>query len=322
MNLKTNYLGLVLPNPIIVASSPWTVSLEKLMQMEAAGAGAVVLKSIFEEQILGETDFLNAYNDYPEAADYLKGYVGTDYIKSHLNLIRDAKKHLKIPVIGSINCKSGGTWMEYAQRMEDAGADAIELNIFILPEYIEQTAAELERKYLDIVAEVAAEVKIPVSVKLAFTFTNIHNLCREIYYRNGRGVVLFNRFIEPDVDVEKFTLTSFGALSERSELRNTLRTVGLLTPQLPLLDVAVTTGIHTGEDAVKAILVGAKAVEVCTTLYTNGPEVMRQMQDYMLDWMQRHSFGEVSEFCGILSDPDHKEEELFRRAQFMKTFPK
>lgn len=322
MNLKTNYLGLTLRNPIIVASSPWTTSLDKIVKLEEAGAGAVVLKSVFEEQINGETGYLESYNDYPEAADYIKNYVADDYIKSHLSLIKEAKQTVGIPIIASINCTSAGTWMEYARKIEAAGADALELNIFILPKDIDETAESIEKRYFDIVSGVTSAINIPVTVKLGFNFTNVQNICKEIYYRNGRGVVLFNRFTEPDIDVESISMTAFGPLSERSELRNTLRTIGLISPQLPMLDIAAATGVHTGEDMVKAILAGAKAVEICSTLYINGLGAIKDMNEYMYDWMQRHSFNTVADFCGILNNPDYKEEELYRRVQFVKHFEK
>ena len=322
MNLKVNYLGLELSNPVIVASSPFTASVEKIIKLERAGAGAVVLKSVFEEQIMGEAAFLERYNDYPEAADYLQGYVGNEYLKGNLDMIAEAKRKVGIPIIASINCDTGGTWVEYAKAMEKAGADALELNIFFLPTSATATAKEIEDRYLDIVGSVTKELTIPVSVKLGARFTNVLAVCREIYYRGGKGVVMFNRFFEPDIDIDTMTTSAADSLSERSELRNNLRWVAMASAEVQPLDIAVTTGVHTGEDAVKAILAGAKAVEICTTLYQNGLDVIGRIKKDMEDWMYNHSFETVGEFRGRLNYKGVGDKEVFQRAQYMKFFPK
>lgn len=322
MNLKVKYLGLELDNPIIVASSPFTSSVDKIIQMERAGAGAVVLKSVFEEQIMGEASFLERYNDYPEAADYLHGYLGNEYINGHLSMISEAKKKVRIPIIGSINCQSEGRWLEYAKSMEKAGADALELNIFILPTDAQSSAAEIEERYLHIVQSVASELTIPVSVKLGMRFTNILALCREIYFRGGRGVVMFNRFFEPDIDVDTMTVTAADSLSEHSELRNNLRWVSMASAEVAPLDIAVTTGVHTGEDVVKCLLAGAKAVEICTALYNDGDGVIEAMKTYLGDWMYNHSFESIPDFCGRLNYREVHDKEVFQRVQYMKFFPK
>ncbi|MCC8019999.1 MAG: dihydroorotate dehydrogenase-like protein [Rikenellaceae bacterium] len=321
MDLTTNYLGIALDNPLIAASSHLTTTADRIKKLEEAGIGAVVLKSVFEEQIRGEAGFLETFNTYPEAADYLNAYVEQEYMKGHLDLISQLKRETGLPVIASINCVSGGGWTAYAAQVEAAGADALELNIYIMPAGVDATAEEVERQYLAIVAEVAGKVSMPVSVKLNMRFTNVLNLCKQIYYHGGKGVVMFNRPFEPDFDIDTISLAhSTDALSSRSELRNSLRTVGMCTPQLPDLDVAVSTGVHTGGDAVKSILAGAKAVQLCSAL-GKGFGVICEMKEFMAGWMERHGFSSVEDFRGLLSHNTDSDEELYQRVQYMRFFP-
>lgn len=322
MNLKTTYLGLRLDNPIIVASSPFTMDLPRIEKMYKAGAGAVVLKSVFEEQVSNEAEYLSRYNDFPSAADYLNNYLEQEYLDSHLRLIEGAKKNVDIPVIASINCAMSDTWLDYARSIEQAGADALELNIFLLPTDSEETSEKIEARYLDIAAKVTEHLRIPVSVKLGIRFTNVLNICRELYYRKVKGVVMFNRFFEPDIDVDKMELIASDSLSERSELRNNLRTVGLCSPQLPHLDIAVSSGVHEGEDVVKSILTGAKAVQVCTALYRSGTDTIGRMKEFAAQWMERRGFSSIEEFRGLMSHKRLANEEVYERVQYMKFMPK
>jgi dihydroorotate dehydrogenase (fumarate) len=311
------YLGLELENPIVAASSPLTSSVERIGRLAEAGVGAVVLKSVFEEQIAGEAAFRRRYNDSPEADDYLREYLGEDYLRGHLELIEGARKVAGVPVIASINCVGAGAWVDYARRIEQAGADALQLNIAVLPASAAESAAEVEGRYLDVVAAVAGAVQIPLSVKLGPRFTNIVHLCREIYYRGAKGVVLFNRFYEPDIQTDTMTIESSDSLSEHSELRNGLRPVALVASEVEPLDVAAATGIHTGDDVVKALLAGAHAVEVCTALYRDGLGVVGAMKRDLAAWMSAHSFGSVDDFRGRLTKPLA----TFDRLQYMKFFP-
>ena len=198
--LKTEYLGLSLRNPLIVSSSGLTASLEKLQRLEAAGAGAVVLKSVFEEQIVNETAHLEVYNAYPEAADYLHFYLKEDYLEQYIGLIAEAKKNLSIPVIGSICCVSEGGWIDFARRIEEAGADALELNVFFLPADPMVAGAEIERQYLSVVRDVAEKVSVPVAVKISTHFTSPLSMIQGIRQCGAEGVVMFNRFYEPDIN--------------------------------------------------------------------------------------------------------------------------
>ncbi|MDR2885199.1 MAG: dihydroorotate dehydrogenase-like protein [Rikenellaceae bacterium] len=321
-NLSVKYLGLELSNPVIISSSPLTASAEKVAILAEHGAGTVVLKSIFEEQIMGETAMLERYSDYPEAADYLHAYVGSDYIAGYLDMIRECKQRVKIPVIASINCSTSDAWIDYARRIHEAGADALELNIFLLPTDADTDAGQIESRYLEIVGQVVAAVPIPVSVKLGTRFTNILNVARQIYFRRGRGVVMYNRFFEPDIDISSMTLTSADSLSSPAELRNALRTTALCSAAQPELDVAVSTGIHSGEDAVKAILAGASAVQVCSTVYQNGLGMINRINDFVANWMDKNSFEHVGDFRGKLDYKGVADAEVYQRVQFMRYFPK
>lgn len=320
-NLSTNYLGLELPGPVIVSSSPLTASAEKVALLEQHGAGAVVLKSVFEEQILGESSSLGRYCDFPEAADYLRNYVGDDYLRGHIALIGQCKRTVRIPVIASINCLTSGAWTDYAERIEGAGADALEANIFFQPTDADASAAQIEARYLEVVERLTERLSIPVSVKLGMRFTNVLSIARQIYYRKGRGVVMYNRFFEPDIDIENLSLTASDPLSSPDELRNALRMVGLCSALEPHLDVAVSTGVHSGGDAVKAILAGAKAVQVCSTVYENGLGVIGQINDFVGQWMARHNFGGIGQFRGLMNYRGSSDPELYQRVQFMKYFP-
>lgn len=321
MNLKTKYLGLSLPNPIVIASSPFTASLKHILEMEKAGAGAVVLKSIFEEQILGETAFLERYHDYPEAADYLRGYLGSEYVRNYIALISQAKAQVAIPVIASINCMDEHGWVDYACQVEDAGADAIELNIFLLPTSPNQTGNEIEKQYLDTISAVTKAVGIPVSVKLPRGFTNVLNIMNEAYNRNARGVVMFNRFTEPDIDIDKMKVVTQDKLSSNVELRSTIRTVAMCSPQTNNLDIAVSTGVHTGKDVVKVLLAGAKAAQICTAIYKGGSGVIEEMKSSLCEWMHIHSFESVEQFTGLLANRTSENyNQQYMRAQYMKIY--
>lgn len=322
MSLNVKYLGLDLSNPIIASSSPLTMSLKQIVQLEKAGIGAVVLKSIFEEQVSGEVSFLEGFSQYPEAADYLNHYVEDSYLDQHLKLIRDAKESVNIPIIASINCLSDTRWLSYAESIEEAGADALELNIFILPTDINKPSAAIEGEYIAVVKEITKALTIPVVVKISPKFTNALRVCKEIYYNGAKGVVMFNSLFEPDIDIDKMELVDSHCLSCRCDLRKTLRNVALVSSQLPKLNIAVSTGVHTGEDVIKAILVGAQTAQLCTTLLNNGNRVIGEIKQFMQEWMDSKGFTSLSDFRGRLSFKEGENNEKYQRVQYMKFFPK
>lgn len=321
--MKATYLGLELDSPIVVSSSPYTATLANIEKCAAAGAGAVVLKSIFEEQIMHHAASLEQYSDSPygDAGDYLQRYLGADYKAGFLQLIADARRATRIPVIASINCVAAGEeWIEYAAAMARAGASALELNIFIQPVDTARSSQELERLYVTIAQRVCAEVKIPVSVKLAMRFTNVVAMAAALESVGVKGAVLFNRFFEPDVDVERMTFVEGSPYSEASELRNVLRTTAICVGALPRMDFAVSTGVHDGEAAVKALLCGAAAVEVCTAIHREGFDVIARMNEWIDAWAARHGITALDEFKGRLGF-GKSDSEFFQRVQYMKYFP-
>lgn len=318
--LATRYLGLNLKNPIILSSCGLTSTFEKVKAAELAGVGAVVLKSIFEEQILSEVAAVDKYSDYPEAADYLKGYLTQNTLGVYLQLIQDCKRECKIPIIASINCADKGDWINFARVVENAGADAIELNIFKLPTDKDEDSNEIERRYLDIIGSVRDAITIPLSVKMSRGFTNPLNVIREIYYRNVSGVVLFNRFYSPDIDVEKMTVYSADVFSSPADLPNLIRWTGLASSTVPLVDIAASSGVITGEDAIKVMLSGAKAVQICSTVYKNGLNVVSDILGFMNSWMINHEFEQTSDFVGRLNYNTVEEPMAYERTQFMRYF--
>ncbi len=320
--MKTTYLGLTIGSPVIVASSPYTATLANVERCASHGAGAVVLKSIFEEQIVRQAASLEYATTYADADSYLQRYLGDDYIRRYLELIEGARNRTSIPVIASINCISlSDEWVAYAKCMERSGASAIELNIFLPPIDPQQQAAAIERNYLQIVQRVAEAVSIPVSVKLPMRFTNLFNLAEGLLGRGARGVVLFNRYFEPDIDIEQLTLVAADTYSRPDELRNVLRTTARCTAVVPQLEVAVSGGVHTGDAAVKALLCGAQVVQLCTAIHNEGYEIIRRIGRFIDVWADRHNFCSVEEFRGRMNLRRITDAQLYERVQFMKYYP-
>jgi dihydroorotate dehydrogenase (fumarate) len=320
-NLETTYLGLKLTSPVIAASSPFTSKVDRIAKLADAGIGAVVLKSIFEEQIAGEAASLERYSDYPEAADYLSRYVGADYVGGFITMIEQLKKEVAVPVIASINCTSNGAWIDYARTIEQAGADAVELNIFIQPHTATLTGAEVEVLYGQIVESVVAQVSIPVSVKLASRFTNVFNVAETLYDRGARGFVLFNRLFEPDIDIDRMEVVASSALSLAGELRNSIRSVAFGSSLMPQVDFAVSTGVLSGDDVLKCLLAGARATQICTAIYNGGTQVVGEMNSRVAAWMEDHGYDTIEQFRGLLNARLAPNNDAYGRVQYMRFFP-
>ncbi len=323
IDLETKYLGITLKNPIVVSSSGLTNSVEKIGKLAEAGAGAVVLKSLFEEQINYEIN--NSITkgegfDYPEALDYIKEYTKENNVNDYLSIIKNAKEAYDIPVIASINCFSKGDWVEYAKRIEDAGADAIELNVYVLNTCKSSKAEDYENVYYDILRAVKKEVSIPVVMKLGLYFSNLVRVVDMMSAYGADGVVLFNRFYEPDIDIHKMSVKPAEVFSSSADLRRTLRWVAIVSDKVNKLDVAASTGIHSGEDVIKVLLAGASAAQVCSAIYKNGPEVITQMLEDVEKWMEEKDFDTVDEFKGLMTYGKIKDPALWERSQFMKYF--
>ncbi len=319
-DLKVKYLGLDLKNPIIVSSSGLSDSVEKIVEIEKAGAGAVVLKSLFEEQLKYEAGQYMDYNDYPEAADYILNYTKDNSVDNYLSLIEEAKKVVDIPVIASVNCTSSNEWVNFSKKFEQAGADALEVNVFILPSNKNASSLEYEKVYLELVEKLRDVVNIPISFKLSRQFSNLPGMVNQLYNRKLDGVVLFNRFYEPDIDINKLKMTSAEVFSTPSEIRQTLRWVGIISDQISKVDIAASTGVHTGAAAIKLLLAGATAIQVCSVLYKKGVPFLGSIIDELSEWMDKNDFRTVDDFRGKLSYSKIKDPSLYERSQFMRYF--
>jgi dihydroorotate dehydrogenase (fumarate) len=306
MDLTTSYLGLKLKNPIIAGSSGLTGTLDGIISMEKHGAGAVVLKSIFEEEILlEEKEHLKEveknpliYSGLSETLDYIDLHIREDNLGKFLQLIRDAKNAVSIPIIGSINCISTEDWVHFTRRMEEAGADALELNIFLNP--ADFKSKEFERAYFQIIEKVMATVKIPVSLKISKYFTRLGLSVKALSETGVSGLVMFNRFYAPDIDIEKMELSAPQVFSTPEEQHETLRWIAILSERVNV-NIAASTGIHSGEDVIKMLLAGANAIQVVSTLYKNGPEQIGKMLTTLDDWMSDKGFDSLEQFRGKIS---------------------
>jgi len=319
-SLKSKYLGLDLRNPLIVSSSGLTDSIDKLKAAEDNMAGAVVLKSLFEEQINYQADTLQSSSDYPEASDYIAYYTKSHSLDNYLNLIRQAKESLEIPVIPSINCVTSDDWINFAKNIESAGADAIEINVFFLPVDKKMNPLNAEKIYFDLIERLKMTVKIPVSIKLGQRFTNLVYLVDQLNSRGVEGVVLFNRFYEPDIDINTLNITPAAVFSTPEDKRYVLRWVGMVDAIVDRISIAASTGVHSGNDAIKYLLAGADAVQVCSVLYKNGIEHMAGMVESLQKWMENKGYGSVDDFRGILNYSNVSEPNKYERSQFMKYF--
>lgn len=322
IDLSVKYAGLELKSPIIVSSSGLTNTVPRIRKIADAGAGAVVLKSLFEEQIQFEIGAMETGGEYPEAADYLKTYARENSVGNYLELIRKAKAAVDIPVIASVNCYSNSEWVDFTLQMEEAGADGIELNIYYMANDRKKDPRSYENVYLRILEDVKKTVHIPVMVKLGMHFTNLTWIAEELSVRGADGIVMFNRFYAPDIDTDNFTLGAAEVLSSPADIRNSLRWVGIISSEVPKLDIAASTGVHSGLAAVKQLLAGAQAVQVCSVLYRNGVEYVHELIGEMKKWMEKKQYNAIDEFRGKMSYANLKDPAAYERAQFIKYFSK
>ena len=318
--LKTTFAGLELRNPIIVSSSGLTDSAEKNQKFYEAGGGAIVLKSLFEEQIMLEADWLGDPNMYPEGSDYLVEYVRQHKLSEYLELIKDTKKVCPIPVIASINCYQDAEWVGFAQQMEAAGADAIEINILALQTDMQYNYGSFEQRHIDILSHIKKTVRIPIIMKLGDNLTNPIALIDQLYANGAAAVVLFNRFYQPDIDIEKMKQISGNVFSTGADLVKALRWIGIASAAVNKLDYAASGGIHSPEGIVKAILAGASAVEICSAFYQNSYALVGEYIHFLNLWMDRKGMENIPQFKGMLNVSDLNGVNTFERTQFMKYF--
>ena len=317
--LETTFAGLRLKNPFIVSSCNLTNSPERNKRWEDAGAGAVVLKSLFEEEIEAEADWMQT-GAHAEEQDYLLYYHKAHRLEEYLNLIKETKALCSIPVIASVNCYRLSEWTEFASKMEEAGADALELNIMSVCADLDYEYGAFERMHVEIVKKIKQTVKIPVIVKLGRNFTNCMPLIDQLYANGAAAVVLFNRMVTFDIDIEKVSCTHGNALGQTNDLSEVLRYTGLASARVPNMDIAASGGIAEGAAMVKALLAGASAVEVCSALYWQGSEGIQKMLVFLSEWMERHGYESISQFRGRLNAKEGNAMDKFERTQFFNNF--
>lgn len=318
--LETTFAGLKLKNPIIISSSGLTDSATKNQKLCEAGAGAIVLKSLFEEQIMREADWLGDPNMYPEGSDYLVGYVREHKIGEYITLIKESKKVCNIPIIASINCYQDADWIEFATKIEEAGADALEINILALQTDINYVYGSFEQRHIDILSHIKKMIKIPIIMKLGDNLTNPIALIDQLYANGAAAVVMFNRFYQPDINIEKMTQISGNVFSNESDLAKVLRWIGIASANVNKMDYAASGGIHSPEGIVKAILAGASAVEICSALYQSSYFIIEEYIRFLNLWMDRKGMETINQFKGILNVSDPKGVNTFERTQFLKYF--
>jgi len=323
MNLTTNYLGLLLKNPIVASSSPLSHTVDSIRRLEDAGAAAVVMYSLFEEQIGFDSYYIDYHltqgiDSYAESISYfpdMQSYnVGPD---EYLNLIRRAREAVDIPIIGSLNGTSVGGWTDYAALIEEAGADALELNIYYLPTNVEISGIEVERLYLEILSAVREVVTIPIAVKLSPFFSSTANMASRLADHGADGLVLFNRFYQPDFDLENLEVAPRLVLSNSDELRLPLRWVAILYGRLSV-DLAITSGIHTSHDVIKGLMAGAKVTMMASELLQNGVRRIGQVLNELVTWLNEHEYESVTQMIGAMSQKHCAEPAAFERANYMK----
>lgn len=317
-SLKTKYAELSLKNPIIIGSSGLSNKPEKVKELERAGAGAIVLKSLFEEQISLQSYWMLESSDYPEANDYIREYVRKNEVSDYLNLIQESKAICSIPIIASINCYRSNSWVEFAHQIEMAGADAIELNIFSLQTALQTNPAD--DFYIDILKKVKEFVHIPVMVKIGKYMGNIPEMVDKFHANGASGVVLFNRFYQPDIDIHKLQIVSGQVFSSHSDLSDTIRWMGIVSGQLPQVSLSASTGVFDWEDAAKVILAGASSVQLCSTVYQHGYEIIGEILSSLEEWMNSMNFKSIEAFKGRLNYSNITNPSLYERVQFMKYF--
>ena len=323
MDLRTEYMGLTLKNPLVVSSSPLTKEFDNFKKLEDAGVSAIVCHSVFEEQIIqeirelnqnlinGTESFAEALSYFPEQEEY---YTGPE---EYLKMISRAKSQLSIPVIASLNGHTEGGWVDYAKKMEQAGADALELNVYFLPTKVDTTPDQVEKNYEEIVKNVKRNVAIPVAVKLSPYFSALANMAKSLDQEGADGLVLFNRFYQPDIDIENLEVDPKVLLSTSFDLRLPLRWTAILYGHVKA-SLAVTSGVHTAEDLVKIIMAGADVGMMCSAFLQNGIDHAKNVLKDLNVWMLNHQYDSIMSMKGIMSQQRCAHPEAFERANYMK----
>ncbi len=323
MNLTTNYLGLRLRSPLVPSSSPLSQDLDQIRQLEDAGAAAIVLYSLFEEQIRyeryelhwslsqGTESYPESLNYFPEPSDLTLGP------EAYLRHIQRAKQAVTIPIIASLNGCTPGGWTDFARQIEQAGADALELNIYSVQTRLDRDGEEIEREYLEIVRSVRAAVKLPLAVKVGPYFTNFANMAARFVEKGANGLVLFNRFYQPDIELEALDVAPHVMYSTPMAMRLPLRWIAILHDRIGG-SLAATSGVHRGTDALKLIMAGADVTMLCSALLRHGIPHLRNIEREMVAWMEEHEYNSVAQMKGSLSQRNCADPAAFERAQYLR----
>lgn len=323
IDLSTKYLGIQLKNPLVASASPLCENIENIKQMEKSGIAAVVLHSLFEEQIILQEKELNyaltqQTESYAESLSYFPDINDYHFApEEYVEYIANVKKAVDIPIIGSLNGISNSGWISYGKKIEEAGADALELNIYYLPTEKINSCQEIEQKYLDLVKILRQNITIPVAVKLSPYFNSIPGMAHKIVEQGANGLVLFNRFYQPDIDLTEMSIVPNLELSRSSELRLRIRWVAILYQKVKA-DMAITGGIHTTEDIIKGILAGANITMTTSALLENGIPYIEELIKGTEEWLRRNQYNSINEIRGLLSQQNVKETDAFERANYMK----
>lgn len=323
MDLTTKYMGLQLRTPLVPSASPLSEDVENIKRLEDAGASAVVLYSLFEEQLKHETlelehhmtqgteSFAEALSYFPEPDEFI---ARADEYLAHIQL---AKSAVDIPIIASLNADTNGGWTEFAKYIEEAGADALELNIYHIPTNMEESGAKVEDNYIDIIKSVKSVLKIPVAVKLSPFFSNFSNMAKKVDDAGANALVLFNRFYQPDIDLENLAVQPRVLLSTPMALRLPMRWVAILHGTIQA-DIAATSGIHKAEDVLKIMMAGANVAMLCSVLLKHGIDHLQQIEQNLIDWMEAHEYESISQLQGSMSQKHCENPSAFERAQYMR----
>lgn len=320
-DLSTHYLGLKLKNPIVAASSGLTKDISGIRKLAENNIGAIVLKSLFEEQILFDANQTLDKNltQYTEATEYVSNYIKDNTIGDYLSLIENAKKETDVPIIASINCISSSEWVSFASKIESAGADALELNVSMLPFDEDATCDENEKIYFQIIEEIKRSINIPLSLKMGYYSSGLAKLLKRISWTGDvEGITLFNRYYSPDIDINELKISASNIFSSPSDITLPLRWTALLSGDLEC-DIAATTGIHSGEGVIKMLLAGATVVHVASALYKHGPSHIMSMLQELEQWMQKNNYSSIDDFKGKMSQAVTGLKH-FERVQFMKYY--
>ncbi len=317
--LKTTFAGLHLKNPIIISSSGLTDSADKNKKLCEAGAGAIVLKSLFEEQISMEAESLRN-SEYSEGNDYLADYVRGHKLAEYIQLIRDSKKVCDIPIIASINCYTNSEWIDFAKQIEEAGADALEINILSIQTDRNYIFGSFEQRHIDILHHVKKVTRLPIIMKLGENLTNPVALIDQLYANGVAAVVLFNRFYQPDIDIKNVSYVPGEVFSNPSDVYMPLRWIAISSSIVDKIDYAASGGVHSAEALIKVLLAGASAAEICSVVYQKSPTCIKEMLDYLEFWMKEQGYDKISLFKGKLNAKDIKGLNMWERTQFLKYF--